>query len=278
MGPGRSVGLWVCRSLKPSRTGSLFPFLLAPCVVEIIIRSYICFVAATARYCCSGCRDFCTRRYNSSSSSTTIVLLVWRLKIQACIKHVRRCRCARNPFIFSPIRRQSQLKATVVLSPGLSVWTRADRLQHHDGGLKPFYLLFSLFLRYSSAPVIGACLVTTDWAAAMSSYEQRYEQQRFSLQSIRVCVVRTTATTQFYRRRAIQTCVTHQARRDITEREEMLQRERHSAVAKVQRESGLEKEKLDKEVARLREDKLKLDGLNREMNDRGSLVRRPMWQ
>ena len=90
--------------------------------------------------------------------------------------------------------------------------------------------------------------------------------------------MRTTATTQFYRRRAIQTCVTHQARRDITEREEMLQRERHSAVAKVQRESGLEKEKLDKEVARLREDKLKLDGLNREMNDRGSLVRRPMWQ
>lgn len=56
----------------------------------------------------------------------------------------------------------------------------------------------------------------------------------------------------------------------------MLQRERQSAVVKVQRESSLEKAKLDKEVARLREDKLKLDGLNREMNDRGSLVRGPV--
>ena len=58
----------------------------------------------------------------------------------------------------------------------------------------------------------------------------------------------------------------------------MLQRERQSAVEEVQQESSLEREKLDKEVARLREDKLKLDGLNREMNDRTSLVRRPIWQ
>lgn len=78
--------------------------------------------------------------------------------------------------------------------------------------------------------------------------------------------------------RIFRTRVIGQARRDITEREEMLQRERQSAVVKVQRESSLEKAKLDKEVARLREDKLKLDGLNREMNDRGSLVRRPVWQ
>lgn len=70
----------------------------------------------------------------------------------------------------------------------------------------------------------------------------------------------------------------YQARRDISEREEMLQRERQSAVEKVQQESSLEKEKLDNEVARLREDKLKLGGLNREMNDRASLVRRPIWQ
>ena len=83
-----------------------------------------------------------------------------------------------------------------------------------------------------------------------------------------------TTTPTFLLPRFVDTCI-HQARRDVTERESMLQRDRQSVMAKVQHESGLEKGKLDKEFAQLREDKLKLDGLNREMNDRGSQVRRP---
>ncbi len=52
----------------------------------------------------------------------------------------------------------------------------------------------------------------------------------------------------------------------------MVQRERQEASSEVQRELGLEKEKLDKEVARLRQEKRRLDGLNRELNDRTNQV------
>lgn len=52
----------------------------------------------------------------------------------------------------------------------------------------------------------------------------------------------------------------------------MVQRERQEASTEVQRELGLEKEKLDKEVARLRQEKRRLDGLNRELNDRTNQV------
>lgn len=58
------------------------------------------------------------------------------------------------------------------------------------------------------------------------------------------------------------------ARKEVSERQEMVQRERQEASSKVQQESTLEKEKLDEEVARLRQEKRKLDGLNRELNDR----------
>lgn len=62
------------------------------------------------------------------------------------------------------------------------------------------------------------------------------------------------------------------AHKEVSERQEMVQRERQAASTKVQQESSLEKEKLDEEVARLRQEKRKLDGLNRELNDRTNQV------
>lgn len=64
-----------------------------------------------------------------------------------------------------------------------------------------------------------------------------------------------------------------QARRDIAEREEAVQRERREASSKVQHESGLENERLDKEVARLRQEERKLHGLNRELDEKTLQVR-----
>lgn len=63
-----------------------------------------------------------------------------------------------------------------------------------------------------------------------------------------------------------------QARRDVAEREDMVQREQELASNKVQLEWSEEKDKLDKEVARLRQDKRRLDGLNRELNEKTNQV------
>lgn len=59
-----------------------------------------------------------------------------------------------------------------------------------------------------------------------------------------------------------------QARRDIAEREEAVQRDRREASSKVQHESGLEREWLDKEVAKLRQEERRLDSLNRELDEK----------
>ena len=63
-----------------------------------------------------------------------------------------------------------------------------------------------------------------------------------------------------------------QTRQDIAEREEMLQREHQLASSKVQLELADEKDKLDQDVARLRQEKRRLDGLNRELNEKTSQV------
>lgn len=63
-----------------------------------------------------------------------------------------------------------------------------------------------------------------------------------------------------------------QARRDVAERADMVQREQELASNKVQLEWSEEKDKLDKEVARLRQDKRRLDGLNRELNEKTNQV------
>lgn len=52
----------------------------------------------------------------------------------------------------------------------------------------------------------------------------------------------------------------------------MVQREQQAASSKVQLEWSDEKEKLDKEVARLRQEKRRLDGLNRELDDKTNQV------
>lgn len=64
----------------------------------------------------------------------------------------------------------------------------------------------------------------------------------------------------------------NKARREVSDRELGLSRERKSMIDKTKREASLEKDEVSREFDGLREEKGRLDGLNQELNARATQV------